>query len=121
MVYPKDIITTLSQELDIQFHPAIFPELGRINSLPDVLKEFSHTKKLSYKQLLNIANTPTELIMNISTLDKSLPMSASLLLELCQYCHQLQLKDVKHVPQVQEILNSHASPTKDKFNSPIPL
>lgn len=108
----KEITTIFSNTLDIQFHPAVYPELGRIARLPHPILKFAHQKRLSYKQCLNLAHTAPDCMISILSLAPEIQISASLAIELSHYCHQLQFDKITDNDAVAKILTQHLSPSQ---------
>lgn len=80
----QDILKTHIPEIGLHVHSAILIEIKKITSLPNAVQEFCKEKNLSYKQCLNLAHIPHDILNTVSEWQTTLPITTSNFIKFTQ-------------------------------------
>lgn len=115
----KWVLESLCVLLELKPHSGTLSDCGRINALPKELKHFCHEKKFSFKQLINLASYPDDLLGLLVEWNSVLQLTASTMHEIASNLRDWLRSNNKNAYdlmkdiEISEILGSSMDP-RDK-------
>lgn len=109
------ILHNLCKMMGFKPHSSFLDECEKINRLPHDLKLFCHEKGFSYKQILNLANYPAELLAQLAEWKDCFHFTASILDEVASNlrdylrANNKSLKEFIEESAIDELINSDLS------------
>jgi hypothetical protein len=110
------VVDTVCPSFGLKPHSSFLKECGQIESLPAELQHFSHEKRFSLKQLLNLACYPPEVLQQLVQWNADLHLTASVMDEIASGLkdylafQNLRLEEFLADPEVDSLLCSSLSP-----------